>query len=187
MFSLRVGPNPNTILDAWTQNGVFHAHGKHQKHQKYLYAWNEISRRSSIIIITLIPLHQRPSSNNKMSDNRNVDEVNREMDDIFLLQWMATVAARPPRCLRWRHNRLDWNAHVQQLIHEGRFANEYRMSPSAHCNLVRLLDPILQRVEWNSCGSESILVEHIIALGMRVLAVQCSMFLSLNYYGILVW
>ena len=35
-------------------------------------------------------------SNNKMSDNRNIDEVNMEMDDIFLLQWIATVGARPP-------------------------------------------------------------------------------------------
>ena len=105
-----------------------------------------------------------------MSDNRSVDEVNREMDDIFLLQWMATVAANPPRRWRWHHNRLDWNAHVKQLIHEGRFANEYRMSPSALSNLVRLLDPILQRVEWNSRGSEPILVEHIISLGIQLLA-----------------
>ena len=106
-----------------------------------------------------------------MSDNRSVDEVNMEMDDIFLLEWMATVAAHPPRRGRWHHNRLDWNAHVQQLIHERRFANEYRMSPSAHRNLVRLLDPILQRVEWNSRGgSEPILVEHIISLGLRLLA-----------------
>ena len=93
-----------------------------------------------------------------------------EMDDIFLLQWMATVAAHPTRRQRWHHNRLDWNAHVEKLIHERRFANEYRMSPSAHRNLVRLLDPILQRVEWNSRGSEPILVEHIISLGLRILA-----------------
>ena len=105
-----------------------------------------------------------------MSDNRNVEEVTREMDDIFLLQWMATVALHPPRGPRWSHNRLDWNGHVRQLIHERRFANEYRMSPSAHRNLVRLLDPSLQRVEWNSRGSEPIQVEHIISLGLRVLA-----------------
>jgi len=105
-----------------------------------------------------------------MSDNRNIDEVNMEMDDIFLLQWIATVGARPPRNTRWHHNRLDWNEHAEQLIHERRFANEYRMSPAAHRNLLRLLDPILQRVEWNSRGSEPILVEHIMALGLRVLA-----------------
>ena len=105
-----------------------------------------------------------------MSDNRSTDEVNRELDDIFLLQWMSTLAAHPSRRSRFRHNRLDWNEHVAQLIHERRFANEYRMSPSAHRNLVRLLDPILQRVEWNSRGSEPILVEHIIGLGLRILA-----------------
>jgi len=99
-----------------------------------------------------------------------MEEVREEMDDILLLQWMASVAAHPPRGPRWHHNRLDWDDHVNQLIHEGRFVNEYRMSPSAHRRLVRLLDPYLQRVEWNSRGSEPILVEHIIALGLRVLA-----------------
>ena len=45
--------------------------------------------------------------------------------------------------------------------------NEYLMSYDAHSNLVRLLDPILQRWEFNSWGSEPILVEHIIAIGLR--------------------
>ncbi len=44
------------------------------------------------------------------------------------------------------------------------------MSLPAHGKLVRILDPILQRKEYNSRGSEPILVEHIIALGLRTLA-----------------
>ena len=172
-----LGLSQTPIFDIWCFPClicVFRVHEKHQKHRRvecvisilfgstleYLFGIAVVHR--SIPTSTRLDL----SLNNKMSDNRNVDDVNREMDDIFLLQWMATVAVRPPRVPRWRHNRLDWNAHVEQLIHERRFANEYRMSPSAHRNLVRLLDPILQRVEWNSRGSEPILVEHIIALGL---------------------
>ena len=76
----------------------------------------------------------------------------------------------PPRGHRWQHERLDWDHHVNKLVHEKKFCNYYRMSPSAHRHLVRLLDPYLQRVEWNSRDRSPILVEHIISLGLRVLA-----------------
>lgn len=55
-------------------------------------------------------------------------------------------------------------------MHEDKFVNEYTMSLPVHGKLVRILDPILQRKEYNSRGSDPILVEHIIATGLRVLA-----------------
>ena len=64
--------------------------------QKY-YAW-----KTSFTIHTTSPLPNSTTNNNNdnnnsiMSDNRSMDEVNRELDDIFLLQWMSTLAAHPP-------------------------------------------------------------------------------------------
>ena len=96
------------------------------------------------------------NNNSIMSDNVNREE----MDDIILLQWMSSLATHPPRGHRWQHERLDWDHHVNKLVHEKKFCNYYRMSPSAHRHLVRLLDPYLQRVEWNSRDRSPILVEH---------------------------
>ncbi len=103
--------------------------------------------------------------------NTGVNEAEREMEDLFLLQWLAAVAENPPRGARWNHCRLEWDEHVEQLVHEGKFEREYRMSPSAHERLVELLAPRLQRLDWNSRGSSGpIMVEHIIALGLRSLS-----------------
>jgi hypothetical protein len=88
------------------------------------------------------------------------------VDDMMFLQDISDNM----RGDRWDHKRLCWDGHVDQLMHEGKFKTEYRMSLTAHTELVRLLDPILERVEWNSRGSEPIQVEHIIGLGLRVLA-----------------
>ena len=90
-----------------------------------------------------------------------------DMDDLLFLH----NAISKIRNERWDHQRLNWEEHVIQLQHEGKFNNEYRMSLPTHGKLVRILDPILQRREYNSRGSDGpILVEHIIAIGLRVLA-----------------
>jgi hypothetical protein len=44
------------------------------------------------------------------------------------------------------------------------------MTLPTHGKLIRILDPLLQRCEYNSRGSEPILVEHITAVGLRVLS-----------------
>lgn len=104
-----------------------------------------------------------------MSDNSNIDEVEIEMEDYFLLQWLVAVSTRIPRGPRWNHDRLDWDGHVQQLVHEGIFNNEYRMSLPAFEHLLSLLAPALQRVEWNSRGRDPIRPEHMVAIGLRAL------------------
>ncbi len=65
----------------------------------------------------------------------------------------------------WRHKRLNWNEHVEQLLHEGTFENEYLMSLRSHRKLVRILNPILKRAKYNSRAEEPISVEHIVAVG----------------------
>jgi hypothetical protein len=70
----------------------------------------------------------------------------------------------------WRHKRLNWNDHVEQLLHEGSFENEYLISLHSHGKLIRILNPILKRAKYNSRAKEPISVEHIVAVGLRVLS-----------------
>jgi len=44
------------------------------------------------------------------------------------------------------------------------------MNLSMHGKLVRILDPVVERAEFNSHCSEPILVEHVVAIGLHVLA-----------------
>jgi hypothetical protein len=102
--------------------------------------------------------------------NNQIDSTTAmELQDLHDLKFLhnSVVALRDDR---WEFNRLNWDEHVTQLEHEGLFTNEYLMSQSAHKKLVRILDPFLQRFEYNSRGPEPILVEHIIAVGLRVLS-----------------
>ena len=90
----------------------------------------------------------------------------RDMNDILFLN----QASSNIRTHRWDHKRTNWYEHVAQLEHENAFVNEYTMSLQAHGKLVRILDHLLQRKECNSRGSDGpILVEHIIAIGLRIL------------------
>ena len=108
-----------------------------------------------------------------MSDNTSIKEADSEMEDYFLLQWMVAVSMRLPPGPRCDHARLNWDDHVEQLLHEGKFAREYRMSLPACEELISLLAPTLQRVEWNSRGREPIRVKHIVALGLHALGGGC--------------
>ena len=46
---------------------------------------------------------------------------------------------------RWKHIRQNWNLHVAQLVHEGYFKNEYRMSFNAWNRLYAILSNKLKR------------------------------------------
>ncbi|KAL7527767.1 hypothetical protein ACHAXR_003002 [Thalassiosira sp. AJA248-18] len=88
------------------------------------------------------------------------------MDDLSYL----TSLIDGMRGARWDHVRRDWDEHIEQLTHEGKFETEYRMSLQANNELVRILDPLLERKEYNSRCTEPIQVEHIVGLGLRVLS-----------------
>ena len=100
----------------------------------------------------------------KRGDYDNINDI-KDMEDILFLQ----RGAMDIRMDRWDHGRINWDAHVAQLEHEDKFVNEYTMSVRAHGNLVRILDPILKRKQYNSRCSEPIQVEHITAIGLRCL------------------
>ena len=89
-----------------------------------------------------------------------------DVNDLLLLNSVTSHMRND----RWDHERLDWDSHVAKLKHEDKFANEYTMSWEAHQKLVSLLQPTLQRAEYNSRCSEPIRVEHIVAAGLRVLS-----------------
>jgi hypothetical protein len=89
-----------------------------------------------------------------------------DLEDMLFLQRYTSNTRKK----RWDHGRLNWDNHVAQLKHENSFVNEYTMSVPAHGKLVRILDPILERAEYNSRCSEPILVQHIVAAGLRALA-----------------
>jgi hypothetical protein len=65
---------------------------------------------------------------------------------------------------------MSWDNHVDQLEHEGLFSNEYLMTRPTQEKLVSIVAPYLQRAQYNSRCSEPILVEHIVAVGIRVLS-----------------
>ena len=72
---------------------------------------------------------------------------------------------------RWVHPRKDsYRLHTEQLIHENRFHTEMRMSPDAVSKLIDILEPQLQRVEYNSRSEGPILPEHIVGVSLRTLA-----------------
>jgi hypothetical protein len=98
-------------------------------------------------------------------NNYNPMDHLQDMQDLAFLRGVEQV-----RNDRWEHTRLDWNAHVTQLQHEGSFENEYLMSLRAHGKLIRILDPLLQQKEYNSRGPEPILVEHIVGNGLRIVS-----------------
>ena len=45
---------------------------------------------------------------------------------------------------RWQHKRINWELHVQKLLHEKHFVTEYRMSFNAFTHLCFLLSPLLE-------------------------------------------
>ena len=42
---------------------------------------------------------------------------------------------------RWEYNRLDWDSHVEMLLHKDCFKRKYCVDLCAHSNLVTILDP----------------------------------------------
>ena len=74
----------------------------------------------------------------------------------------------PTRKKRWKHTRLNWNAHVALLTHENHFQREYRMSLGTFKKLHNILYPLLNR-QCHKCqkGIQPVSVPIIIATGLR--------------------
>ena len=69
---------------------------------------------------------------------------------------------------RWRHLRLNWTHHVTQLLHEGFFKREYRMTYETWNRLYVVLSPKLQPKRYTPrIRDRQVTVQIIIGLGLR--------------------
>jgi len=96
------------------------------------------------------------------------DEDNDELEE--MAQFLATMTeAKNERNIKWKHQRLNWNEHVDKLVHEESFAAKYRMSLDAFNTLLELLrimiTPNLFKAS-NLCD-EPIYPEMVMAIGLR--------------------
>ena len=71
---------------------------------------------------------------------------------------------------RWHHNRIDWEYHVEKLLHEGNFTRTYRMSYEAFCQLDELLGPNMGKYPQRCPSKNPILPTVKVALGIRWLS-----------------
>ena len=71
---------------------------------------------------------------------------------------------------RWDHQQIDWRLHCAELIHEERFAKEYRMSFEAWEKLRMVLSRHIKRMASKSRSPEPVTVDIIMRMGMRWLA-----------------
>jgi hypothetical protein len=90
-----------------------------------------------------------------------------EMQFLLLME-----VAMGERKIKWKHTRLNWKEHVEQLLHEESFDNQYRMSLEAFTTLVDLLRPMITPniiKSLNSCPDPTY-PEMVVAVGIRWLA-----------------
>ena len=69
--------------------------------------------------------------------------------------------------IRWKHLRLEWSYHVSQLLHEGYFKDEYRMSYETWMKLYVVLSPKLRRKKNVRTRNNPVTVQLIMGLGLR--------------------
>jgi hypothetical protein len=92
-----------------------------------------------------------------------------ELEEQFLLMIGVVMGQRK---IKWKHSRLDWNEHVEKLLHEEEFDATYRMSLEAFTTLLDFLHPMITPnliKALNSCD-EPIYPEMVMAVGLRWLA-----------------
>ena len=75
------------------------------------------------------------STSKTKHDNQKVSSAGAELNDLQDLFFLHD-SVNQLRCDSWEFKRLDWEAHVAQLEHEGLFENEYLVSLPAHRKLV---------------------------------------------------
>ena len=84
---------------------------------------------------------------------------------------------------KWSHSRVQWNAHVDKLLHEKSFARTYRMTHPSFQKLVSLVAPVACRYIHNSRCNEKVTAELIVAIVIRWLAGGSYLDLK-NVYGL---
>ena len=88
---------------------------------------------------------------------------------------------------KWRHNRLNWSQHVQQLQHEGLFKQTYRMSLKSFNKLVDLLREDITvdcAKSMNSTGgNEPIYPKLVVAAGIMAYGEHTNFLISKTVLG----
>jgi hypothetical protein len=76
-------------------------------------------------------------------------------------------AARGQRKIKWKHSRLNWNEHVEKLLHEEEFDATYRMSHEAFTTLLDFLRPMItpNLIKARDSCDEPIYPEIVMAVG----------------------
>ena len=89
-------------------------------------------------------------------------------DDAFELEEFDFATSF--REVRWDHVRVDWDAHITQLLHENRFQVEYRMTLGTFYKLCDYIHHKIKRNFKKSKSTEPIIDEIIVGVGLRFLA-----------------
>lgn len=69
-----------------------------------------------------------------INTHRLLNDMNNDMNDLEELLFLRDTTNKRKKD-RWNHQRMVWDYHVDQLLHEGLFENEYRMSFKAYDTL----------------------------------------------------
>ena len=119
---------------------------------------------------------------NRISDKYITEEIQQEEDDWN--DFMELFGSEDDDCgvldcdyedilddndkkKRWKHVRINWNYHVNQLLHEGYFQNEYRMTYDSWKKLYNLLYPRLKPKRKVSPQDMPVTVQLIVAVGIK--------------------
>lgn len=104
-------------------------------------------------------------------EDHDYDDINHQLLVLVLVKllWLAPVTI--PRREKWSHQRLSWLLHVAKLQHEeGEFERTYHMSLRAYNKLLDLLRDSITLDHSKAGGSDLILPELVVAIGLRWLA-----------------
>lgn len=98
----------------------------------------------------------------------------RDDDEDLLIIYHVFSQRKKKRRIKWMHDRLDWNDHVEKLRHTKTFESKLRMKESAFDELVDLLRPAIavdeKRSVAGSNGNDPIYPEMMLSIGLRWLA-----------------
>jgi hypothetical protein len=91
-------------------------------------------------------VHQHVHLAEALKSTRTATEALEALEELTTMQQLSDSLRKE----RLDHQRMSWEDHANQLLHEGLFVNEYTMSYAAHLELVDILRPRLQRKDYNS-------------------------------------
>ena len=100
-----------------------------------------------------------------------IEQDMEEEEDEFLVIREFFEANKRKRLWKWRHGRLNWEGHLEQERHTGRFDSKYHLPEENFNVLVGLLTPMVlvdvQKSMNSTSGNLPIYPELVVATGLR--------------------